>query len=664
MNVGMYGGIRIPSSRANTFDKRGAAEGHNLRWWVPDDLSDWDREDEREDAHHKLVQLIQSLRQWFRWRRFAELHWARLYSDMEYPALSRGAYVPAQYAPSRLTFNVVKNCCDTLTAKICKNQPLPMFLTSGGSRTDKNKAKALSKFIEACFQMARVFEVLPPVVLDTCVFGTGFVKVYHEGTRIHIERVYPWEIVMDEDEGLYGAPRSMHHLRWLDRMVLSDMFPEKAEAISTADTAPIDPVDIPWRSITSDQVNIVESWHLPSGPGAKDGRHVIAIKGATLLDEPYDREVFPIIALRRQKPLIGFWGIGVSHELSGIQFEINVLAQKLQRAHHLMGGSFWIVPETARVPSSQIDNGIGTIIRYAGPVPPQAVAPAPINAQTYSFLMSLIPKAYEISGISQLSASSQKPPGLNSGIAMETYSDIETERFLVFARAYEEFCMEIARHFVWHAQEIGKENSKYAVMVKEKGHLDTIPWDDVKIDEGSYILQVFPTSFLAKTPAARLEQVIMLAQGGYIPPGKVPMLLDFPDLESFFHPQSASYRAVEGIIEDILDKGEYTPPNEALNLEEAKIMSQMAWIDAWRDGTDKDRLDLLLRFSVACTDKLKELQPPAPPPAPPGMEGAPPPPGLPPGPPGMPGGPPPPMPPPPPGGGGPEGPPPPEAMAA
>ena len=41
----------------------------------------------------------------------------------------------------RVTFNVIASCCNTVTAKIAKTRPRPIFLTSGGDFSMKRKAK-------------------------------------------------------------------------------------------------------------------------------------------------------------------------------------------------------------------------------------------------------------------------------------------------------------------------------------------------------------------------------------------------------------------------------------------------------------------------------------------------------------------------------------------
>ena len=86
------------------------------------------------------------------------------------------------------------------------------------------------------------------------------------------------EIFVDDVEALYGQPRQLHRVKQVDRQVLLDMFPDDAGLIMGAKPSRTEENG---RSIIADMITVRESWHLPSGPGAKDGKHVITIDGGT-----------------------------------------------------------------------------------------------------------------------------------------------------------------------------------------------------------------------------------------------------------------------------------------------------------------------------------------------------------------------------------------------
>ncbi len=594
-STGIFGSVRLGAPPDRRDERKNPIDG-DAPWHVVDD----GEPEEGRDVHERLTSTIARIYRAQDWRRRADLHHARMYSAVEMPGLGRRSRTPVKFAQSRLAFNVTKNACDTLTAKIAKSRPLPMFLTNGGNWKQKRKARGLSKFVEGQFAASKVFETIPAVVLDTSVYGTGFVKVVRDGTRISVDRIYPWELLVDEAEGIYGTPACIYQIRWIDRRKLMRMYPEKAGEIASCTATFIDSLDVRTANgTTADQVLVAEAWCTADGEESP-GRRAVVIANATLEDEPYTEETAPILALRRQVNLEGFWGIGVAQELSGIQFEINVMATKLQRSHHLLGNAIWMLPESAGIPTGHISNELGLMLRYKGIAPPAVYTPSVIAPEAYNYLMQLIGKAYELAGISQLSATSQKPAGLNAGIALETYNDIETERFLCFGRNLENLCIDIARRMVVLGREIAEDEPGFFTNVAKKGYVDKIIFKDVVLPDDEYVIQVYPTSMLAKTPAARLDQVNVLAQNQWITAEEAKMLLDFPDLESVTWRESASYRMAEKSIDAILDDGSWTPPLPVMNLEQARKMALLAYLDAYQDEVEPAHLEMLLEWSDAC----------------------------------------------------------------
>ena len=118
----------------------------------------WQQEDEKATADY-LWSAAQAVFEDDVQRRNRNLLYARLYSDDDFSALdarghSRGitASVDNQgnaVLASRIAFNVVAACVDTLMAKVFKNKPRPLFLTSGAGWVYQRKAKALMLAVRA-----------------------------------------------------------------------------------------------------------------------------------------------------------------------------------------------------------------------------------------------------------------------------------------------------------------------------------------------------------------------------------------------------------------------------------------------------------------------------------------------------------------------------------
>lgn len=616
----------------------------DYRWWLADDA---------DETAHRVQQVVAEL-----WTRSTvlqqlDLRHARLYGNLPVLGLTANSYsrvnppgvaqsgnAPAVDVglPPRLSLNIVKNACNSVQSKVGKTKPRPMFLTSGGDWSEQRKAKNLTAFCDGAFYETKLYELAPKILLDAIVFGTGAVKVFSDDDEqtLKVERVMPGELIVDEVDAFYGAPRCLYQRKFIDKGILLELYPDHAERIDSAGTGPKDySTAHPWFGpTTTRQVEVIEAWHLPSQPGAGDGKHVIAITNCVLLEEEWARDTFPFVFLKWTERLMGFWGCGLAEELTNLQLEINKTLQKIARCLDLMATPKVFVENGSKIVKHHLSNEIGAIINYTG-TPPQYVVHPAVPPELLAYLENLVRKAYEIAGVSQLSAQSQKPAGLDSGAALRQFDDIESERFLTFSRQYEQFFLDCAAQLI----ELARTLPKYEVRVPGKRSARRVKWSDVDLDADAYVMQCFPTNALANTPAARLAQVQDLLNAGLISPDEAKSLLDFPDLQAMNSVATASTELVEEMVDRMLDDGIYEPPEPAMNLPLTLRLVQGYYLRARTDGAPEDRLGLLLDFMEETRALMAQAAPqqPAPPGAmpppgpPPPMPAEPPPPDMQPG---------------------------------
>jgi hypothetical protein len=493
----------------------------------------------------------------------------------------------------KVTLNIVHSMISTVVSKIIKNNPRPTFLTAGGDFSLKRKAKQLNKFSQGLFYESNLYEVGEDVSRDACIFGTGFMKIYQENNKVKAERVLPDEIIIDDEESIYGKPRQMFHRKFVSREVLIEMFPEAKEAIIAASEEHNESSKL--ESKSSNQVACLEAWHLPSNPEAKDGRHVIAIDNRTLVDEEYGKSYFPFVVVKWNKRPLGLWGQGIAEQLTGLQVEINKLLRTIQVSMHLVSVPKVFVEAGSKVSKSHLNNEIGGVIVYSGTMPEYRTAPA-VNPEMFAHLDRLYNRAYEIVGISQLSATSKKPSGLDSGRALREFHDIESERFMSFAKAYEKMYLDAAKIMIDTARDIEADGEGLKVTSFNKKFVEKIDWKDINLDESDYVMQAYPTSLLPSTPAGKLQTVEEMLGAGLIAREDALNLLEFPDLESVQSLQNAPMDDIEMTIGLILDKGEYVSPEPFSNLPLAIQKMNSALLRAKVDGAPEDKLELLRRY--------------------------------------------------------------------
>lgn len=579
----------------------------------------WWREDEKSLFSH-MFGVVNSIETQQSWRYLNNIRYARLYANYELLGFYGTLFSQAANMPlnnSRLTLNVTKACIDTAAAKIAKNRPKPLFLTSGGNWTEQRRAQKLTKYVEGAFEAAKVYQKGPLSFTDAGIMGTGFLKIYpdKEKAMICVDRVLTDEIIVDDADGMYGEPRTMYQRKYIDRDVLCEMFPKYENQIRSATMG----VKGDSQSATSaNLIKVIEGWHLRSGESAKDGVHAIAIENATLFLEEWNKDYFPFATFRLSPKVIGFWGGGLAEELVGIQLEINKTLRTIQKSIGIACVPRVWVENSSKVNTADITNEIGSIGKYTG-TPPVFSTAQGLSPEVYQYLQNLYNKAFEITGVSQMSATSQKPKGLDSAVAMREYQDIETERFILTGQRYEEFFMDAAKIMVDQSRDLyealKKEGKDLSVKVKGGKFIETIKWKDVDMDEDKFIMRVYPTSLLPNSPQGRLQRVQELMQAGFIDKEIGMSLLDFPDVESYMSLQTAAIDDIKMIIENMIEKGEYQVPEPQMNLGLAQKMVQSAYLRGKTDAVPEARLELLRRFMDDCKELVAMATPP-PPPAP------------------------------------------------
>lgn len=519
----------------------------------------------------------------------------------------------------RVTYNVVQSGIDTITAKMAKNKPKPMFLTSGGNYKAQRKAKKLDKFVEGIFYENDAHSLGVEIFRDACVGGDGIIHVYSEAGRIKYERVISNELYVDWVEAYYGNPRQKHWPRSIDRDALCEKFPESKAEILAAKNATADMIG-QYQNV-ADQVAVCESWHLPSFPDAKDGLHVICLEDHVLFSEPWERDHFPFAKLAWCKRLNGYWSQGIPEQIQSTQLEINKILWVIQRSMHLMGTFKIWLKNGSKVVKEHLNNDIGTIIN--GDDEPKYIVPPIVQPEYFTRLQTLKDEAFQQIGVSMLSAASQKPAGLDSGKALREFNNIESDRFMVVGQAYEQFFMDLTKLTVEEARATYEEHGDLSAKVPGKKFIETIQWKDVDMDDDEFVMKIFPVSSLPNEPAGRLQTIQEYVQAGFLNPRSARRLLDFPDLEQVEDLGNAQEDWIHETLEKIVDDGDYTAPDPAMDLQLAKELVLQYYAQGQTGGLEEEKLEQLRNFNTQLDMLTQKAMPPPPPQMPGGPGGAP-----------------------------------------
>lgn len=562
----------------------------------------------------------------------------------------------AFFARESYTINVCKSVVETACARVASRQrPKPVFLSTGASWSQRDRTTRANRYMEGVFRDAKVSNLATAAFRDAEIDGIGGLFVCVQDGRVVIEKVDTQDIMVDPVEGRREKPRSVYLTRIMDRQVLLSMLqdddehekkgkpeeeaseveePESEEvkeerrALTRAARKAIIEANFTLRdsdpteyhdSPSCDPVRIVEAWRLGSCHGAEDGRHVIAIGDAVLLDEKKRIDRFPLVFVRWASADEGFFGVGLVESIADIQLEITSTMSKVRETIDLLGASKVYMPEHAAVDAKQHTNEIGEIIGYRGDTPPTVVAPNPVSPALFEWLDRNVAWAYDIAGVSRLQATSQKPAGLQSGEALREYNDTGDDRLTTVAVAFETLHLDLAHVIV----DLLAEHPEHEIyMSRSKSMLQRVKWSDVMQDRDDYVLAMHPTSQLSRDFGTRKQQLGELVQAGIMTNEDMMRLLELPDLDEETDLRNAPKSLADMHIESILRDYVYVEPEPIQDLVYTKQRCSffLAREQAMGVSLDDPGLDLLRTYTQRVTQMLAEaeqaMQPPPQPTAP------------------------------------------------
>ncbi len=529
----------------------------------------------------------------------------RLYSNRAAMSLSGKEFMEGADGGQRIRLNVVKSAIDTAVAHIATQKPRPLYLTKGGSYENRVRAENLTKFMLGQFKYMSRYPQGLQIFRDGLVFGPGIEKFYadaHRNGRICSERVFPDEIVVDEEEAKTGDPRQMFQVKDIPREVLVAQFPKFEKDIAHA------PRIREERTVytgLSEPATVIEAWHLPSGPKARDGRHVICIGNKVLFDEEWKLESFPFAIFNWSDPILGWSGISVAEELAPIQLEINYIAQKIQRLMTLATSLVW----------KEKGSGTGRVINkdwaqyeYSGK-PPIFQNVSSVSAEYFNHLDRLYQRAFEIVGISQLAAQSQIPAGLESGAAIKVYNDVGTKRFQHVAQRWEQFHLDAAERIYDVAR--GLRGTK--VLAQGDHDIEEIDFQQAYLERDKYTLQVYPANLLPEEPAGQVDAIAQLATSipGLQP--YLPMALEgIPDLKYIVGRHSSPIKIAQKMVGNILSGKEFEAPFPGMDLQVARQVGTQELLNAFVDDVPVEKRNLLRRWLGQVDGLIAKANPPMP----------------------------------------------------
>lgn len=584
----------------------------SYQWWFAEN---------DHDLCEQLISTANYLQKTQQYRIKGASIFSRLYSGkglMNYALNSKVLDTSNQLPVRRPTMNVTQSCVDTLVSRLTQNKPKPTFLTDNGDYRERTLAKELNQFIIGEFYRTKAYDLGERSLRDACVFADGFIKVLEKDNKVALQRTLSTELFADKNDSWYSDPRQLVELKLSDRNMLAAMYPDAKLDIEKANKAYIDGSGESQETIT-DQIIVVEGWHLPSCVGANDGRHAIVCSAGVIIDEPWTKDYFPFVKLPYNPHSVGWFSQGLVEMLMGTQLGIDNLLRTISEAINIMGVPMVFIDELSKILETSLNNRIGNIAKFRG-TPPIFQNPTSNAPELYEHLKWLIQSAYQIAGISQLSSSGVKQPGLNSGEAQRVFMEQQDDRFSALETRYENLYIDLAYQMIDKAKEIAEREGSYSTVYPGKDGTREIDLPKAAMIKDTYVIQCFDESSLPRDPAGRYAKLSEMLASQEITLQEFRRLSGFPDLEQSDKLANALEERILQILDKIVEDGNYTPPDLFL-LDPSHLATSLTvnYINLYAGAKlEEKRMQMLRDFFTQVQVLEQQAMPPPPQPIPDG----------------------------------------------
>ena len=463
----------------------------------------------------------------------------------------RGTFSTSDDTTSAIQENVIASCIETLCSKIASQKVRPFFNTVNGTFKEMQVAKQAQIFFDMLYEENNVNEIITDAFRNACVFDKGIVKISDDG----ITNRLPWNVFFDPREVTYNQITYVaEKLPKTPGRILELKYGIKAD-----------------RNL---DYTVYEYYDVME--------HIKAIYVQELnkvVTHEYTPNIIPYLEIHYTNPVKGDTSQSVVDQLYGIQTQIDELLAVMKDSIAVNPGMTLLVPRSSNIKTNMLSNRTGQIIQY-DPIPGQTSSPVTyatndiISPQFVQLLDKLKNDAYEIVGISQLSATSQKPSGLNSGIALNTMEDIESSRFETQLNSVVRLYVDIAKACL---DIFPPEND----ILPDDLNRANIKWADIVEARNNMKIQFSAAESLSKDPSEKLKQLVALSQAGVIPQSHIATLMELPDLQSGYNIANNAFNSVYTFIDNVLVSGilpdkipVYLPKNKG-GLLETEIVNTM-----------------------------------------------------------------------------------------
>ena len=424
---------------------------------------------------------------------------------------------------SSIQENIIQSIIDTLSSIVASQKVRPFFSTVNGTTKEQRAVMQAQIFFDQLYEENDINKVVSLAFRDACIFDKGIVKIGKQITRVN-----PWNF--------YINPAEWTYTKKLTQCV--ERFPKMPGRIVNR--------KYNTKLPTNAEYTVYEYYDTVEKIKATYIREKNLV-----IKEAWNHDIIPYQFIFYSEPLKSFTSQSVTDQLYGIQMQIDDILAIVKDSIQMNPGVTYFVPTSSNIKTSMLTNRTGQIIEYDA-IQGQSGSPITsqlsdiISPQFIQLLEKLKEDAYELIGISQLSASMQKPQGVDSGKALQTLDNIESDRHEILLTSIINLYIDIAKSLIELYDE--KESILPPSPLRSK-----FTWKDIVNAKDNMSIQFSAAQSLSKDPSTKLQQLIQLRNEGVIPQYNIARLMEMPDVTAGSNAANNAFDAVQDFIGDILD---------------------------------------------------------------------------------------------------------------
>ncbi|MFG2268103.1 hypothetical protein [Streptomyces sp. NPDC048720] len=475
---------------------------------------------------------------------------------------------PAPYYRSRPVINRIRPIIRTELSKLTAQKPSATVVPSTSDDSDLAAAQAGEQIWNSIYREKKIHSVFRQSMLWTLCCGTGFMKVYWDGTKkssqwenwtqeqmiavqsmggpaqkppdgdFCFENITPFHLfvpdLMQEDieNQPYVIQVQTRSAEWVKLHYGLDMPPNVMEASDILNDSFLNLVGA--GEFRKDSIMCYEVWIKPGNVTFMPEGGMFTIVGDRLVQfvkgNPYSHQQYPFAKIAHI-PTGRFYGDSVITDLIPIQREYNRTRGQITENKNKMA-HLQLVAAKGAITASKINTEPGQVIEYnLGFPPPEPMPLQTLPAYVLQEIDRLLMDFEDISGQHQVSKG-QVPSGVTAATAINYLQEQDESMLSVTHDGIEEAFGKLGYQTLCHVQQYWDLPRKVKVTGKD-GYFNVISFQGADL-KGNTDVQVEAGSSLPTSKAAKQAFLMDMMTQGFIPPEKGLELMEMGGVQRLY----------------------------------------------------------------------------------------------------------------------------------